>query len=231
MLQSKKFVPDNHIDFQNAFQNLSACQSITLPHLGQEPKHFAEGYQGRTLLVTEQMIDIWNKLSADSDHSIKHVLSGPMGVGKSYISYFLASKAYAEEWLVLYIADASDLNVESSEKAGTVICKCFLALNKDILTAAELEKIVQFASNCNSQQVVVTVAEEILDFIRSADRKVLLIVDEYGILFEKDPVPLRIHLLSPLMNFNFWGEHYKFACVIFMGTAHASYEREYMKNV
>jgi hypothetical protein len=50
------------------------------------------------------MTDIWDKLSANSDHSIKYVLSGPMGVDKSYISYFLASKAYAEKWKILYIA-------------------------------------------------------------------------------------------------------------------------------
>ncbi|CAG8625059.1 1541_t:CDS:2, partial [Ambispora leptoticha] len=230
MLESNKFVPDLRINFKTAFRNLHVGQSITLSHLGQEPKHFAEGYQGRTLLVTGQMIDIWDKLSADSNHSIKRVLSGPMGVGKSYISYFLASKAYAEEWPVLYIADASDLNVESSETAGAVICEYFLALNKDILTAAELKKIVQFASDRNPQQVMVTVAEGILGLIKLADRKALLIVDEHGILFEKDPVPLRIHLLSPLMNLNFWGEHYKFARVIFTGTAHARYEREYMKN-
>ncbi|CAG8706855.1 4589_t:CDS:1, partial [Acaulospora morrowiae] len=230
MLESDSFVPDKRIDFKNAFQNFSARQSIILPHLGQEPKHFAKSYQGRTVLVTKQMNDIWDKLSADSDNSIKRVLSGPMGVGKSYISYFLASKAYAEEWPMLYIADASDLNVESPEKAGEVICRYFLALNKDILTAAELEKIVQCASDRNTQQIWVTVAEQILDSIKLARRKALLIVDEHGILFEKEPVPLRIHLLSPLMNLNFWGEKYKFARVIFTGTAHAKYEREYLKN-
>ncbi|RHZ82057.1 hypothetical protein Glove_114g216 [Diversispora epigaea] len=230
MLESDKSVPDTRINFKTAFRDLHVGQSITLPRLGQEPKHFAEGYQGRTLLVTGQMIDIWNKISADSDHSIKRVLSGPMGVGKSYISYFLASKAYAEGWPVLYIADASDLNVESSETAGEVICEYFLALNKDILTAAELKKIVRYARDRNPQQVMVTVAERILGLIKSTDRKALLIVDEHGILFEKDPVPLRIHLLSPLMNLNFWGEHYKFARVIFTGTAHARFEREYMKN-
>ncbi|CAI2189216.1 11414_t:CDS:2 [Funneliformis geosporum] len=229
MLESYKFVPDPRATFRIVFQNLHVGQSITLPNLGQEPKHFAEGYQGRTLLITGQMIDIWDKLSADSDHSIKRVLSGPMGVGKSYISYFLASKAYAEEWPILYIADASDLNVESSKKAGEVICRYFLALNKDILTATELKRIVRNV-NDPSAEVEVIIAEEILDLIKLADRKALLIVDEHGILFEKDPVPLRIHLLSPLMNLNFWGEHYKFARVIFTGTAHARYEREYMKN-
>ncbi|CAG8677760.1 5041_t:CDS:2 [Acaulospora morrowiae] len=203
ILESSEFEPDLRINFKTAFRNLHVGKSITLPHLGQEPKHFAEGHQGRTLLVTEQMIDIWNELSTDT---------------------------YAEEWPMLYIADASDLNVESPEKAGEVICRYFLALNKDILTAAELEKIVQCASDRNTQQIWITVAEQILDLIKLARRKALLIVDEHGVLFEKDPVPLRIHLLSHLMNLNFWGEHYKFARVIFTGTAHARYEREYMKN-
>ncbi|CAG8732209.1 142_t:CDS:2, partial [Gigaspora margarita] len=127
---------------KNAFQDLYIGKSITLPHLGQVPKHFG-GYQERTLLVTKQMIDIWGNISADSDYSIKRVLSGPKGVGKSYISYFLASKAYAEEWLILYIADASELNVDNSDRAWEVICMYFLAQNKDILTATELEMIVR----------------------------------------------------------------------------------------
>ncbi|CAG8651215.1 1173_t:CDS:2, partial [Funneliformis mosseae] len=174
MLESDKFVSDPRTTFRTAFQNIHVGQSITLPHLGQELKHFAEGYQGRTLLITGQMIDIWDKLSADNDYSIKRVLSGPMGMSKSYISYFLASKAYAKEWSILYIADASDLNVESSKKAG--------------------------------DKIEVTIAEEILDLIKLADHKALLIVNEHG-------------------------ESFKFARVILMGTAHARYEREYMKKV
>ncbi|KAF0403451.1 hypothetical protein F8M41_009230 [Gigaspora margarita] len=213
----------------DAFQNLYVGKSITLPHLGQVPKHFG-GYQERTLLVTKQMIDIWDKISADSDYSIKRVVSGPMGVGKSYISYFLASKAYAEEWPILYIADASDLNVDNSDSAGKVICRYFLAQNKDILTATELEKIVENVRD-PSVGVEVAIAGQIIDLIKLADRKVLFIVDEHGILFEKNlVVPLRIPLLIPLMNLSFWGEHYKFVRVIFTGTAHARYEMEYMKN-
>src|SRR5436190_11448500 len=127
MLESDRFVPDPRIDFETAFRNLNVGQSIILPYLGQYPKFFAENYQGRALFVTQQMIDIWKELSADSDRSIMRVLSGPMGVGKTYISYFLASKAYAEKWPLLYIADAAELNVDSSEKAGEVICRYFLA--------------------------------------------------------------------------------------------------------
>ncbi|CAG8577935.1 1518_t:CDS:2, partial [Funneliformis caledonium] len=179
MLESDKFVPDLRTTFRTAFQNIHVGQSITLLHLGQEPKHFAEGYQGRTLLITGQMIDIWDKLSADSDHSIKRVFSGPMGV------------------------DISDLNVESSKKAGDVICRYFLALNKDILTATDLKRIIRHV-DYDSKEIEVTIAEEILDLIKLADRKALLIVDEH--------------------------ESFKFACVILTGTAHARYERKYMKN-
>ncbi|KAF0534967.1 hypothetical protein F8M41_009759 [Gigaspora margarita] len=206
MLKSDRYVPDPRTTFRDAFQDLYVGKSITLPHLGQ------------------------GEILADSDYSIKLVLSGPMGVGKSYISYFLVSKAYAEEWPILYIADASDLDVDNSERAGEVICMYFLAQNKDILTATELEKIVRNVKDL-SVGVEVTIAGKILDLIKYADCKVLFIVDEHGILFEKDPVvPLRIRLLSPLMNLSFWGEHHKFVCVIFTGTAHARYETEYMKN-
>ncbi|RIB07944.1 hypothetical protein C2G38_2212947 [Gigaspora rosea] len=186
------------------------------------PKHF-RGYQERTLLVNEQMIDIWSKISADSDYSIKSVLSGPIGMGKSYIAYFLVSKAYAKEWPILYIADASNLIVDTS-KAEEAICSYFLAQNKDILTATELERIVQKVNG--SSEVEVIIAEAILGFIKSANCKALLIVDEHGALFEKDSLPL---FLRPLMNLNFWGEQCKFVRVILTGTSYARYEMGYMK--
>ncbi|CAG8501125.1 14816_t:CDS:1, partial [Acaulospora colombiana] len=230
MLESDEFVPDKRIDFKNAIQNLGARKSITLPHLGQEPKYFAKGYQGRTLLVTKQMIDIWDELSVDSEHSIKRVLSGPMGVGKSYISYFLASKAFAEGWVILYIADASDLKVGSSIRAGEVICKYFLIQNKDILTATNLEQIVRHA-DYPSEKLEVIVADNILDFLKTSDSKTLLIVDEHGALFEEDPpLPKRLPILGPLKNLTFWGEHYKSVRVIFSGITHDKYEAIYIKD-
>ncbi|RIB01947.1 hypothetical protein C2G38_2229211 [Gigaspora rosea] len=155
------------------------------------PKHF-RGYQERTLLVIEQMIDIWSKISADSDYSIKCVLSGPIGMDTS--------------------------------KAEEAICSYFLAQNKDILTATELERIVQKVNGSSEVEVIIAVA--ILVFINSANCKALLIVDEHGALFEKDSLPL---FLRPLMNLNFWGEQCKFVCVILTGTSYARYEMGYMK--
>ncbi|RHZ57881.1 hypothetical protein Glove_382g60 [Diversispora epigaea] len=228
MLKNDEFVPEPRNNFVTAVQNLQASQSIILPNLGQKPKHFAEGYQGNTLFITQQMIDIWNTLSADQERSIKRVLSGPMGVGKSYISYFLASKAYAESWLMLYIADANELNKRMEERAGEVICKYFIAQNKDILTAAELGQLVQYT---NRYSVEITATEEILgNLLKKVDRKTLFIVDEHGVLFENEIVPNRLQILNPLMNLPYWGEHYKGVRVIFTGTAHAKYERTHMQN-
>ncbi|PKB99092.1 hypothetical protein RhiirA5_430293 [Rhizophagus irregularis] len=60
-----------------------------------EPKSYGKDYWGRLFLIMEQIIEIWNMLASDSGRSIKRVLSGPMGVGKSYLILFLAAKAFA----------------------------------------------------------------------------------------------------------------------------------------
>ncbi|CAG8687182.1 3992_t:CDS:2, partial [Ambispora gerdemannii] len=76
---------------------------------------------------------------------------------------------------VLYIADATELNENTSKEAAEVICKYFLALNKDILTVVELKRLVRYADN--SSPVAVAVAEEILGLLK-----------QHGALFKNDPV-------------------------------------------
>src|ERR1043165_8937817 len=102
---------------------------ITLPSLGQVPKHYGEGYHGISFLVTEQMEEIWNELDSNSERSIKRVLSGPSGVGKSCIALFLAAKAYSKGWRLLYISDANELVKETTYEIAFVICRYFLTLN------------------------------------------------------------------------------------------------------
>src|SRR5690349_15286982 len=41
---------------------------------------------------------------------------------------------------------------------------------------------------------------------------------------------LSLPVLGPLMNLNYWGEHFKRARVIFTGTVHVRYEIIYMRN-
>jgi len=110
--------------------------------MGQDPKRFGSHGQGRTLFVTEQMLERWKDMRGDKDRIYRRVLSGPMGVGKSYLSYFLAARAYAEGWLVLYIADAELLDKDDENDSALEVVKRFLALNKDILTGAELATLL-----------------------------------------------------------------------------------------
>lgn len=228
ILNSGEFVPEPRTKFAAVLQKLEIGQYITLPNLGQEPKHFALGYHGRRLFITQQMIDIWNLLSTDSTNSIKRVLSGPMGVGKSYLALFLVAKAYSEGWLTLYISDAAELIQPTVEMSSEEICKRFLAMNKDILTAAELKQLVAYAG---VGDIFASCAGVIWGLFKQKNRKTLLVVDEHGTLFDVDPpVPDRLYNLQPLKVLTFWGELASGSRVILTGTAHAKFEKNYLIN-
>ncbi|KAG0357638.1 hypothetical protein BGZ54_000262 [Gamsiella multidivaricata] len=170
------------------------------------------------------MLELWEDMRGDKDRTYRRVLSGPMGVGKSYLSYFLAARAYAEGWLVLYIPDAGLLHTETEEESKLELVRRFLALNKDILTGNELEMLV---NEYNGKYHVSTHAVWAIfrDLLMSWDRKTLLLVDEHGKLFEKEPyVPVKFKSLNPLLSYHWWGEDAKGSRVIFTGTAHAKYE-------
>ncbi|CAG8563526.1 3328_t:CDS:2, partial [Funneliformis caledonium] len=228
ILNSSEFVPEPRTKFTAVLQNLEVGQNITLLNFGQEPKHFALGYQRKKLFVTNQIIDMWSLLSKDDGNSIKRVLLEPMGVEKSYLAFFLAAKAYSKGWLMLYISDAAELIKPSMEMASKEICKRFLAINKDILTANELKGLVEFVSE---DDVFVTCTSLIWDLLKQKDRKTLLVVDEHGVLFNLDPpVPDRLIILISLKYLNFWGEKAAGSRVIFAGTAHAKFEKTYLIN-
>jgi hypothetical protein len=147
-----------------------------------------------------------------------------MGVGKSYLTYFLAARAYAEGMLMLYIADAGVLNTVDVDVSALRIVERFLALNKDILTAAQLEMLV---STYNGTHSLASDAVRVIfrTFLMDKKRKTLLIVDEHGSLFRNDPsVPKKFPLLGPLSDFHVWMEDYAGSHIIFTGTAHAKYE-------
>ncbi|ORY89186.1 hypothetical protein BCR41DRAFT_402741 [Lobosporangium transversale] len=134
-------------------------------------------------LFTEQMMELWEEMKKETGLGFAKCLTGPKGVGKSYITWFLAAKAYAHGWPVLYIADANTLaDCQENVRASRVICQRFLDLNKDILTAKELSTM----ANCGSVEAI---AEYILgDLLQQQGKKTLFIVDEHGALFP-DNVP------------------------------------------
>jgi len=197
-----------------------------MPSLGQFPKDFGIHGQGRKLFVTEQMLDLWEDMRGDKDRTYRRVLSGPMGVGKSYLSYFLAAKAYAEGWLVLYLSDSGVLEQGKQHQSALQVVKRFLALSKDILTGAELEMLVgDYEGGTDVDLVTDAVSEIFITLLMSQDRKTLLLVDEHWKLFAEEPyVPDKFKSLVPLKSCYWWGEEAKGSRVVFTGTSHAKYE-------
>ncbi|KAF9397577.1 hypothetical protein BGZ94_006257, partial [Podila epigama] len=174
ILASTEFVPEPRMAFNHLKDDLRAGDAIFMPSLGQSPKEFGEHGQGCKLFVTEQMLGLWEDMRGDKERTYRRVLSGPMGVGKTYLSYFLAAKAYAEGWLVLYISDAKVLDTDDEEQADIAVVKRFLALNKDILTGAELKTVVDdYDGNRKISRDAVWVIFDRL--LKSRDRKTLLL--------------------------------------------------------
>ncbi|KAF9127204.1 hypothetical protein BG015_004577 [Linnemannia schmuckeri] len=224
ILANTEFEPEPRAAFDHLKDDLRAGDAIIVPSMGQTPKEFGRHGQGRRLFVTEQMLELWEDMRGDQEFTYRRVLSGPMGVGKSYLSYFLAARAYAEGWLVLYLSDAEVLDKNKQDESALQVVKRFLAMNKDILTGAELEILVR---DYNGTSDILTDAASLIfqDLLMSRDRKTLLLVDEHGKLFEKEPyVPDKFKSLVPLKSYHWWGEDAKGSRVVFTGTAHAKYE-------
>ncbi|GJJ77452.1 hypothetical protein EMPS_09811 [Entomortierella parvispora] len=248
ILKSTEFEPNPRRNFAYLKGRLKAGDSIIVPEMGQEPKDFGRHIvpeknrkkrkdlgkrdQVNQLFVTEQMLELWQEMYLNQDETTYlRVLSGPMGVGKSYLSYFLAAKAYAEGWLVLYFSDASELDTRDENGAMLEVVKRFLGMNKDILTGADLEKLVK---NYNGliDELTAAVSTIFRDLLKSKDRNTLLLVDEHGKLFDQEPyVPNKFKSLTPLKSFTWWGQRAKGCRVVFTGTAHARYEMTIMEDV
>ncbi|KAG0354095.1 hypothetical protein BG005_006764, partial [Podila minutissima] len=232
ILASNEFAPAprtafNHLKNEN---DLRAGVAINVPNLGQIPKESGLHGQGHNLFVTEQMLELWEDMRGDKDRAYRRVLSGPMGVGKSYLSYFLAAKAYAEGWLVLYISDAGVLDTNAENESELEVIKRFLALNQDILTGAELEMLV---NDYDGTYNISTDATSVIfgTLLKTSDRKTLLLVDEHEKLFRKKPyIPDKFTSLNPLQSYHWWGEEPKGSRVIFTGTAHAKFEMEILDD-
>ncbi|KAF9343463.1 hypothetical protein BGX26_005689, partial [Mortierella sp. AD094] len=193
ILESTDFAPEPRTAFKHLKRDLQAGEPINIPHLGQTPKDFGLYGRGRTLFVTKQMLELWNELRdgivvCRRDRNYRRVLSGPMGVGKSYLAYFLAARAYAERWPILYIADAKELYTREKEESAMQVIKRFLALNKDILTAAELSPL---SHDYNGKYDISIEAFSVIfgKLLKQNERKTLLIVDEHGKLFEEEDLP------------------------------------------
>lgn len=134
VLEGSKFAPAPRCQFSAVLAKLEVGQPIMLPSIGQPPTHFDGNGNGNgtSIVVTDQMLGLWKQIQGPQKRVYRCVLAGPMGIGKSYLSYFLAANAYAAHWLTLYIADTGALQPE--EKSASEIIFRFIAINKDIHT-------------------------------------------------------------------------------------------------
>ncbi|KAG0373140.1 hypothetical protein BGX24_012094 [Mortierella sp. AD032] len=163
--------------------------------MGQYPKEFGSHGQGHRLFVTEQMLELWEEMRGDKDR-----------------------------WPALYISDTGLLNGDDENEAALDLFKRLLALNKHILTSAELGMLV---NNYNGTRKISRDALSVIFrmLLKSQDRKTLLLVDEHGKLFEQEPyLPRKFVSLAPLSSYALWGEIATGTHLIFTGTAHAKYE-------
>ncbi|KAF8933774.1 hypothetical protein BGZ58_006114 [Dissophora ornata] len=94
------------------------------------------------------------------------------------------------------------LNRDDENESALQLVERFLALNKDILAGAELEKL--FNSYNGTRDISDNALSVIFDsLLMSRDRKTLLLVDEHGKLFEKELyVPDKFRSLVPLSWFH-----------------------------
>ncbi|KAF9898938.1 hypothetical protein BX616_003433 [Lobosporangium transversale] len=225
MLEDSRYLPKPRNEFEHLKDDLKAGSWVDIPSLGQVPK----GYRVSEILVTHQMLELWNEMEEEQRCVYRRVLSGPMGIGKSFLSYFLTARAYAEGWLTLYISDAGTL--DTSEKADSYmeVIERFLVMNKDVLTAAELETLV---SGYGVQGGIWNTAIiRVFNMLMQKERKTLTIIDEHGKLFRFDkPVPEKFKSLKPLMDLSSWTEDLAGSRLILTGTAHAKFELEIMES-
>ncbi|KAI7816778.1 hypothetical protein BC939DRAFT_497157 [Gamsiella multidivaricata] len=229
MLNAGEFTPEPRDEFKQQLDDMQVGQQIILPSIGQRPKHYGQGYQKLSFFITEQMVEMWRLLSSNNDRPIRRILSGPVGVGKSYLALFLATKAYAEAWPLLYFSDAKKLALSDGYDVAQEIYERFLALNKDILTVTDSQESTH--GHPTGSTVVIHAATSILGrLLQQRETKTLLVVDGHGALFEQDPpVPKKYMIFNPLMQLAAWRENSRGARVVMAGTAE-KFERHCIKN-
>ncbi|KAG0378734.1 hypothetical protein BGX24_002966 [Mortierella sp. AD032] len=128
ILASTDFVPEPRAAFNHLKKDLQAGDSILVPSMGQTPKDFERHGLDHRFFITEQMLGLWEDMRGDQKLTYRHPVR--------------SNGAYAEGWLVLYLSDTKVLDRDDENESALALVKRFLALNKDILTGAEMEMLI-----------------------------------------------------------------------------------------
>ncbi|KAG0003003.1 hypothetical protein BGZ65_002134 [Modicella reniformis] len=197
-----------------------SLDSSNSPDIFKEKKNLLSGSHISDVFPSEPDMDTYVLIQAPP----------PRVVMKRRLEQVEEARAYAEGWPVLYIADAGALVTGCRKSAAMEVVKRFFVLNKDILTATELEELVEDYDGTYDVAVdaISTIFRKLL---KQRERKTLLIIDDHWKLFETTPsIPTQFSSLNPLQSFHWWGEDAKWTRVIFTGTSHAKYEMESLEE-
>src|SRR5687767_7784491 len=80
------------------------------------------------------------------------------------------------------MSQMAKLDLNTDEESSKVMAKYFLAINKDLLTSAELGKLVEAI---RTDDFAVPFVEAIWNMLQQKYRKTLFLADEHGAKFEK----------------------------------------------
>ncbi|KAK3807058.1 MAG: hypothetical protein J3Q66DRAFT_91820 [Benniella sp.] len=102
---------------------------------------------------------------------------------------------------------------------------------RHILTSANFERMT-ILRPIERDKILSCAANSIMrDLLQQLETKTLLVVDEHGALLAQDPpAPKKHAILNPLMQLAASRGSSKGARVVLTGTAHAKFEREYVKS-
>jgi hypothetical protein len=208
----------NRVLFAQIFTRFSSGNSLDITHLslGEQPKHF---HLVAPLFVSKQLNDICEDvlaltlLAQDSSVERRRVICGPMGVGKSYITWSIAAYAYSHKRPVLYIADAAHMvaTYSTEEIMLAYLVKRFLLLNDDILSIQQKSELSQVTW---------------LSFVNvMIETQSLIVIDEHSYILQE-----------PYKSFSWMGNFIlmqaldRTVTLVVAASSHSSFEINYLKN-
>jgi len=171
------------------------------------------------------MMNLWNEIQKEQEFCLKLVPTGPMGVGKSYISYFLAAMAYARGWKLLYIADAGELRRNEKHTDDTTLVEAYASLNT--LSKEEENRILSHSFSFRLSRHC------IFALLRSQKAPSLVIIDEHDEIANHYDAQDKVEdlLYTPYIKLQVWGNpECQATRIVLCGSDHSTFERKYLQN-
>ncbi len=220
--------------FSNALGEAVVGSLIDLADLslGTDPKHFAAA----NFIWTSQVDKFWNEVQGHVQaqkprQAAKLIASGPPGMGKSYIAWGLAAKAFASGYAVFYLADSPnwfkenwfDGELTSADRLCSMT-KLLFDFNWDIISSSDdhLGFVHQHGQNWSFKLLY-----KLFNRLRC-----VILLDEHGKLYKeakKSLSDLDFSQFERFFRLQEW-DAYPQVSIVVSGSTQSLYEIDYLKN-